>query len=61
MPAAPCLHAYVGAEGETLAEPGRYCGAGECRRTGAGEANKGKQKENGGEQRGAGKSRRKRR
>lgn len=28
MPAAPCLHAYVGAEGETLAEPGRYCGAG---------------------------------
>lgn len=28
MPAAPCLHAYVGAEGETLAGQGRYCGAG---------------------------------
>lgn len=28
MAAAPCLHAHVPSEGETLAGPGRYCGAG---------------------------------
>lgn len=41
MPAAPCLHAHVGAEGETLAGAGRYCGAGRVGQQGRGEAMKG--------------------